>query len=210
MMTLLVVCAWATLLHIVAERFKAPMARAITKTAASTAFVGAALAGGAWVGPNGRLMVVALALSWLGDMLLLRHDRGPFLAGIVAFLFAHVAFAAVFLKLGPQPLATLAAAAPLLVVGGLVYRALAPRAGSLARPVLAYILAIVAMVALSFGAASSTGRWDLPLAATLFFLSDLTVARDRFVLPAWENRLLGLPLYYGAQMVFAVAAGTLG
>lgn len=210
MMMLLIVCAWATLLQIVAERFKATRARAATKVVASSAFVAAAWAGGAWVGPNGRMMLVALALSWVGDVLLLGHERRPFLAGIFAFLLAHVAFAVAFVALDPDLVVTAVAAVPLLGLGAVVYRVLAPRAGSLARPVAAYIGAIIAMVALAFGAAATTSRWDLPLAATLFFVSDLCVARDRFVSPAWENRLLGLPLYYGAQMVFAVAAGTVG
>ena len=33
-----------------------------------------------------------------------------------------------------------------------------------------------------------------------FYLSDLSVARDRFVVSAFVNRLWGLPLYYAAQV----------
>ena len=36
----------------------------------------------------------------------------------------------------------------------------------------------------------------------MFFLSDLCVARDRFVSPGWENRAVGLPLYFGAQLLY--------
>jgi len=43
--------------------------------------------------------------------------------------------------------------------------------------------------------------------AVLFFLSDLLVARDRFVAPGFGNRLLGLPLYYAAQLLLASAVG---
>ena len=39
--------------------------------------------------------------------------------------------------------------------------------------------------------------------ALAFYLSDLSVARDRFVRPAFVNRAWGLPLYYGAQFVLA-------
>jgi uncharacterized membrane protein YhhN len=45
-------------------------------------------------------------------------------------------------------------------------------------------------------------------AAVLFYLSDITVARDRFVTgPRFLNRLVGLPLYYSAQFLFAFSIG---
>lgn len=39
--------------------------------------------------------------------------------------------------------------------------------------------------------------------AALFYLSDLAVARHRFVAPGPENKLIGLPLYYAAQLILA-------
>ena len=39
-----------------------------------------------------------------------------------------------------------------------------------------------------------------------FYLSDLAVARDRFVSPGFANALWGLPLYYVAQLLFAYSA----
>jgi len=39
----------------------------------------------------------------------------------------------------------------------------------------------------------------------LFFASDLCVARQRFVSPGFENKLVGLPLYFIAQLMFAGA-----
>lgn len=210
MLTCLVVCAWATLFQVVAEALHAKLARAVTKVLASSAFVAAALVGGSWVGPIGRWMTLALLLSWLGDVLLLSHEKRPFLAGIGAFLLAHLAFAGAFIGVGVDVATTAKAAIPMLGLGAAVFWVLRERAGTLAGPVLAYILAIVVMVSLSFGAADASHRWDLPIAATLFFISDLCVARDRFVRPQWGNKVIGLPLYYGAQIMFAAAAGTLG
>jgi hypothetical protein len=43
--------------------------------------------------------------------------------------------------------------------------------------------------------------------ALLFYLSDLLVARDRFVRPGIVNRVVGLPLYYAAQLLLASAVG---
>lgn len=45
----------------------------------------------------------------------------------------------------------------------------------------------------------------LLVAPLAFFVSDLAVARDRFVEPGFVNRFVGLPLYYGAQIVFAAS-----
>ena len=45
----------------------------------------------------------------------------------------------------------------------------------------------------------------LALAAAGFALSDVSVARDRFGRESFLNRLWGLPLYYGAQCLFAVS-----
>ena len=39
------------------------------------------------------------------------------------------------------------------------------------------------------------------------FLSDLAVARQRFLRTGFVDRLWGLPLYYGAQLVFASTVG---
>jgi uncharacterized membrane protein YhhN len=69
--------------------------------------------------------------------------------------------------------------------------------------VIAYCLAISAMLWLALG----TAQPEVRLGALLFYGSDLFVARDRFVAPGAVNRLLGLPLYYAAQVLLALAPG---
>lgn len=182
------------------------IAWAITKTAASLGFVwiawraGTLHAGipGAWVG-------VGLVLSVVGDVCLLSHARRPFLVGLGAFLLAHVAFVASFLALGVRGTAAALAAVPFGTIAAVTWWWLAPHTGSMRTPVLAYVLVITVMVCCAVGAAAAApGRGGMLLAAVLFFLSDLTVARDRFVAPGLANRLIGLPLYYAAQVLFAV------
>jgi hypothetical protein len=46
----------------------------------------------------------------------------------------------------------------------------------------------------------------IPLAAALFAASDVLVARQQFVAPAMANRIIGLPMYFAAQLLFAVSA----
>jgi uncharacterized membrane protein YhhN len=72
-------------------------------------------------------------------------------------------------------------------------------------PVLAYIAVISVMVALGAGAFGATHLPTLLTAPVAFYLSDLAVARDRFVQRSFVNRLWGLPLYYAAQVMFAVS-----
>jgi uncharacterized membrane protein YhhN len=120
----------------------------------------------------------------------------------------------------------------LLLPATLVGRWLWPHLGADVRgPVVAYIAVITAMVAAAAGAvagalngpsilvvaAHTSGTpfpgWLWPTAvmtaAVAFYLSDVSVARDRFVAPGFGNRIWGLPLYYAAQLLFALSTGWL-
>jgi hypothetical protein len=70
-------------------------------------------------------------------------------------------------------------------------------------PVMAYMAVITAMVALAAGTVALHGNAYILLGAVSFYLSDLSVARDRFVVTAFSNKLWGWPLYFGAQIVLA-------
>jgi uncharacterized membrane protein YhhN len=72
-------------------------------------------------------------------------------------------------------------------------------------PVIAYVAVISVMVVLAFGSYGSGATWLIPLGATLFFASDLFVARNQFVAPGTVNRVWGLPLYYAAQILLALS-----
>jgi uncharacterized membrane protein YhhN len=190
-----------------AERVGSPI-RLGAKPLASTGFVVVALLAGALDSAYGRWVLAALVLSWLGDVLLLGRARPLFLGGLVAFLLAHLAYSAAFGVRGISPAMTGLAAAlavlPAIVVlkwlRSYVDREMWP-------PVVAYTVVISAMVALAAGTVAE--EWSTPIlaGAVMFYLSDLFVARDRFVAPGWDNRLLGLPLYYAAQLLFATSTG---
>jgi hypothetical protein len=53
----------------------------------------------------------------------------------------------------------------------------------------------------------SPGRFLVIFGAVSFYISDLFVARDRFLKTEFVNRLIGLPLYYGGQFLFAFSIG---
>jgi uncharacterized membrane protein YhhN len=181
--------------------------RAISKTGASLTFVAAALvSGAATAGTPGRGLLAALGLSVVGDVLLLSRARRLFLAGILAFLLAHVAYIGAFAAMGPSLLRLGVALVPLAALGLRVWRWVGPRTGKLGAPVLAYIVVICGMVASAAAVYDGApSRLALLGSAVAFFLSDLCVARDRFVSPGPVNRFVGLPLYYGAQLGFAYA-----
>ena len=178
----------------------------VCKPWASAGFVGAAVACGAWGSAYGRAILIALVLAWLGDVLLIPHRDGTFLAGLAAFLLGHLAFAVAFLLRRPSLLWTFAAAALLTVVALAVIRWLFPYVPlSLRLPVRLYIAVITCMVALATGALAAGEPPIGVLGAFLFFLSDLSVARDRFVRPGFLNKLWGLPVYYAAQLLLAAS-----
>lgn len=177
----------------------------IAKPLASGCFLWAAVALGATATGYGRLVLLGLGLCACGDVLLIpRESARAFQAGIAAFLLGHVAYAAGFLLLDPSGAAAGAAAVAMVAFAWVVLRWLGPRVpADLRVPVRAYVVVISAMVTCSIGAAAGGGPPAVAAGAIAFALSDLSVARDRFVSPGFANAAWGLPLYYAAQLVLA-------
>lgn len=176
----------------------------VCKPLASTGFVAAAVAAGALGSTYGRVVLAALVLSWIGDVLLLSKRSGPFLGGLASFLLGHVAFGIAFILHGTDRLWALAALAILIVPAVLVDRWLRPHVpADMKIPVRAYIVVITGMLALAAGTSGAGATLRILAGALAFYLSDLSVARDRFIRETFVNRLWGLPLYYGAQLLLA-------
>lgn len=178
----------------------------VWKPLASTGFVATALAAGALDTSYGRWVVAALVLSWWGDVLLIPRARAAFALGLASFLAGHLAFAAGFVARGVSLPWLLATAAVLLLPALVVLRWLAPHVPDALRiPVRAYVVAISSMVACAFGTWAHAGGGGLLLGALMFFVSDLAVARERFVAHGFVNKTWGLPLYYGGQLLLAAS-----
>ena len=160
-------------------------------------------------GPYDAWVMLALLLCLAGDVLLL--FRRAFVAGLVAFLVGHLAFVAAFAALLPPHGWPAALALTPLAASAAAAIWLSPSLGRMRAPVLAYIAVITVMVwgALSVVAAGN-GPWFLAAGALLFYLSDLTVAYDRFVRKAFAARTFGLPAYYLGQLLFALTVGLAG
>ena len=204
-----IVCAVACAVLVVAEWRALGGLRIAAKTVASAAFlvVGYEHAGGRFA----EWMLVGLVFGAIGDVALLGRSKHAFLAGLGAFLVGHVAYVVGIAQL-VEPAVWLTHAGWLAivpaVVGIAVVVVLWTRLRSLKLPVIAYVAAIVAMVIAALAAARAGAlpepqRCWLAIGAGLFFVSDLAVARDRFVGRSFTNKLWGLPAYYAAQLLIA-------
>jgi len=176
----------------------------VAKPLASLGFLGAAWAAGALDTAYGRWVMVALVLSFAGDVLLIPAARVSFLAGLMSFLLGHLALAGAFFVRGVAWVWVAASAVAVLPAASLALRWLRPHVEAAMRmPVLAYVAVISTMVLLAAGTAGVGPRPAILVGALAFYLSDLAVARQRFVARTFWNKSWGLPLYYGAQLVLA-------
>ncbi len=151
------------------------------------------------------LILAGLLFSLLGDILLmLPADR--FLAGLVAFLIAHLFYISGFLIGQRMPVFW-----PILPVFGfaaIIGWVLKDGLGKMKIPTFAYIVVISAMVWLAWSRWISGGQVDQLLAfcgAGLFMVSDAILALDRFKWKFKPSRALNLFSYYAGQWLIALS-----
>jgi uncharacterized membrane protein YhhN len=174
------------------------------KPLASLGFLWAAWAAGALDHAYGRWVFGALVLSFWGDVLLIPTARASFLAGLVSFLLGHLAYAAAFAVRGVSWGGVAAGAVAVVPAAAIALGWLRPHVeGAMRGPVVAYVVVISAMVLMAVGTVAAAGRPAIVVGAVMFYVSDLAVARQRFVARSFWNKSWGLPLYYGGQLVLA-------
>ncbi|MFC1896268.1 lysoplasmalogenase [Thermodesulfobacteriota bacterium] len=186
----------------------------LTKTPLSVLFVIAAMISAHPFPGYSRCILTGLVLCLAGDVFLALPQRGMFLFGLLSFLLGHVLYIAAFVmvtRLGPLTWGA-------CLLGGAfstaVYVWLRPNLGTMNVPVIGYIVVITIMVVAAssvLGTRSLTlsGRVMVFAGAGLFYVSDVFVARDRFLKSDFSNRLIGLPLYYTGQFLLAFSTGSL-
>lgn len=158
------------------------------------------------------LIFIGLVSGFLGDVFLIVRDPRWFLAGLIVFLLGHVLYVIAFNSLVSftvlSPIYLLLTA---LLSGGF-FIWLNPKLGDMQIPVLAYVLVITVMLWSAWAVYFETEKSQdfqrlVAIGATCFYLSDMAVAIDRFVKPAWNNAYWGLPLYYIGQFLLAFSVG---
>ena len=209
----IVLTAAAVVALVVAERQRAlnrPMPLVwVFKPLASIGFLLTAFSAGALHSTFGLMMLAALSCGAVGDVLLIpRDNEKAFLLGMGIFLVGHLCYVAAFLSRGVAPAGAFAAIAVMLVVGTAVLIWLWSCAKGVMRPMLiAYVAVFSAMVAAAAGASTHRDTAQFATAAALFIVADIMTARQRFVRRQFINKVIALPLYYSAQLLFAVGAG---
>ena len=190
---------------LVAEKQERQALKWAFKPLAALGFVAAAFSLDAQSHAYGQAVIGALVLSLVGDICLIPNQVGRwFLFGLIAFLLGHLGFAVAFLVRGVDPLWVGGSAIPAIGVGYLIYRWLSPNVSTeMIKPVQAYVGVITIMLILAIGTSATDGHWLIAIAATGFWLSDISVANGRFKNAGYLNRLWGIPLYFVAQLLFA-------
>lgn len=160
------------------------------------------------------ILLIGLIFCLGGDVCLALPQERMFLYGLISFLLGHVFYIIAFFYVAHLNQWTWLVSALCVVLSGGIYFWLRPHLGSMNVPVLCYVIVITLMV---IGAWSVFGSehlaWDARLmvfvGALGFYLSDVFVARNRFMKPEFLNRFMGLPLYYGGQFLLAFSVGSL-
>ncbi len=155
-----------------------------------------------------------VALSLVGDVLLMLRRERLFLAGLVAFLLAHICYTVGF-NPTPPPWPSFLLLIPIAGAGALALRGIVGGlrqgdAATMLLPVGTYALVISLMLfsawATLFRPSWGAARSALAvLGGSLFFISDVLLARDRFVKPVAQARLWVHITYHVGQMGLAAS-----
>lgn len=149
--------------------------------------------------------VAALALSLAGDVFLVLPDRERwFVAGLGAFLLAHLAYVPGLWILGsdgPVLVGLLVVLAAVVVVGGRILQAVRADAPRLLVPVAAYLVVISAMVVSAVG----SGIAVAVVGAALFYASDALIGWTTFVQDQPWGRVVIMVTYHLGQVGLALA-----
>jgi uncharacterized membrane protein YhhN len=171
----------------------------VAKPATLAALIGVALALEPFDAAVRTWMVAGLALSLVGDVLLMLPERW-FAGGLAAFLGAHVTYI-IGLQLAHTSWTGAAVGLAVVLVGGatlgrrIVAEVAAGSQQAVTRPVVAYLVVISAMVVSAFGTAAATAIGG----ALLFYASDATLASNRFVEPRRWGPLAVIVTYHLGQ-----------
>jgi len=188
--------------------------RLITKTILSLLFVTTALLQPYSVPAYYHYLLIGLIFCLIGDVCLALPQKKAFMGGLVAFLVGHLLYILSFSSL--IPISHWFSSGLLIIVGisALIFFWLRPYLKPMLIPVLIYILVITIMASGAWAVFwkspfQISGRALILAGALCFYVSDLFVARQRFIKEEYRNRLLGLPLYYTGQFMLAFSVGFL-
>lgn len=152
-----------------------------------------------------RVILAGLAASLCGDVALM--FPGGFIAGLLSFLLAHLAYLWAFTRVRRLAAVAWPFAAYALVAGAILAGLWPGVPAPLRAPVLAYVVCLAAMAAqaavLWRGGLPRGGR--LALGGALFVASDALLAINKFSAPLPLSSLWILASYWSAQWLIAAS-----
>jgi uncharacterized membrane protein YhhN len=156
-----------------------------------------------------QAVVLGIVSSFAGDLLLMRSEY--FIAGLVAFLVAHVFYIFAYRQLQDddsqdslQGLQRIRLAFPIILAGSGLVIILYPALGDLKFPVMVYALVITVMVLhalFRYGRTSSASFWMVFTGALLFMISDSLIAIGKFIEPLPAGGFFVMLTYTSAQFL---------
>lgn len=159
------------------------------------------------------LLTAGLLASAAGDAALSREGERPFLAGLAAFLLAHILYIALFLAFwsgfgffAAEPWRAVATIALVAFCALMLQRLLPALPGGMRPPVVAYVTAITLMGIAAF----AVPGYAIAAGAALFIASDAVLSARKFLLSeasphrSWTGLAVWI-LYYAAQLLIALA-----
>ena len=169
---------------------------------ASTGFVLTAVAGRPWKHRYGGLMLSGLCLCAAGDIAGIHN----FNWGAVFFLAAHIAFSGAFYIERGGGKRVVASVMLVILFDLFLVSWLLPHVPGRDRwLVLSYMTMLSLMVVLSSGVRLPAWRLLPAAGAVLFFISDIFVARWKYVYPSGVNAYFCYPMYYLSCVCFALS-----
>ncbi len=195
---------------LIAEKKESLKGKLITKPLASLGFIVLAMVQPHPVPIYYYWILAGLIFCLGGDVFLALPQKPMFLVGLISFLLGHVLYVFGFLALVSISAWVQISTLVIICISTVVFIWLKPHLGSMLGPVIVYILVISLMLIGALAVFNSDcivarGRLLVVTGASLFYLSDLFVARNRFVKKEYVNRLVGLPLYYTGQYLLALS-----
>ena len=156
-----------------------------------------------------KILLIALSLSWIGDIILLFTDKGElyFIFGLVAFLLSHIVYIVLFSKqlkteTNTNNLLYIFGIGVIIAYLALMFFLLLPYLGDLRIPVSIYAIVISTMLLFALKGSfnwSKPGNIYILMGAILFVSSDSILAFNKFYKPILLDSFLIMSTYIVAQ-----------
>lgn len=200
------VVAVAVIAALLAYWVGSQLAYGAAKAVASVSFVGIAVFGGALTEAWSAVALVALVIATLGDVALAFPGHRALLIGMSLFSLGYLTLSAGFVVAGIGSGYLIGAGIAAAAFSLLSWNSLRGHLGEeWRRPTALYHVVVTLMLATGIAAGLASSRLLLLAGVVLLGVSDIAVARERFVSPGIRHKLWGLPVYYAGMVLVALS-----